>query len=185
EFMAFLASYIESIKVAKKLSVFKLNRISMDFVVLGRIIRLAIVSLHSFFYQLSNSSYFIVYLGLFFYLVCFFIFHYLVIVVLVFIVISMIAYLASLFTKFSGRRLHYSILCKLTAFSTTLPFLLYSILAFFYNISDNFLWLSFLYTAFLLYKIITIYPKRKHYNKKTFSLSFLTMTRIILFAYEW
>src|SRR5699024_9446550 len=103
--MAFLTSFIESIKLPKKKSVFKLNRISMDIVVV---------------------------------------------------------YLASLFTKFSGRRLHYSILWKMTAFSTTLPFLVYTILAFFYNISDNFLWLSFLYTAFLLYKIITIYPKRKH-----------------------
>src|SRR5699024_1398024 len=123
-------------------------------------------------------------IGSFFYLIYFFIFHYLVIVVLVFIVLSIIAYLACLFTKFSGSRLHFSILWKMTAFSTTLPFLVYTILSFFYNISYNFLWLSFLYTAFLLYKIITIYPKRKHYNKKTFSLSFLTMKRIFLFAYE-
>src|SRR5699024_10706320 len=171
----------------KKKSVFKLNRISMDIVVVYMFILLALVSLPSLFYQMSNSSELSVKIGSFFYLIYFFIFHYLVIVVLVFIflfifvyffiffffyylfivvlvfiVISIIAYLASLFTKFSGRRLHYSILWKMTAFSTTLPFLVYTILAFFYNISDNFLWLSFLYTAFLLYKIITIYPKRKH-----------------------
>lgn len=160
--MAFLTSFIESIKLPKKKSVFKLNRISMDIVVVYMFILLALISLPSLFYQMSNSSELSVKIGSFFYLIYFFIFHYLVIVVLVFIVISIIAYLASLFTKFSGRRLHYSILWKMTAFSTTLPFLVYTILAFFYNISDNFLWLSFLYTAFLLYKIITIYPKRKH-----------------------
>src|SRR5699024_3105771 len=151
--MAFLTSFIESIKLHKKKSVFKLNRISMDIVVVYMFILLALVSLPSLFYQMSNSSELSV-------IICFF--FYLVIVVLVFIVISIIAYLASLFTMFSDRRLHYSILWKMTAFSTTLPFLVYTILAFFYNISDNFLWLSFLYTAFLLYKIITIYPKRKH-----------------------
>ncbi len=160
--MAFLTSFIESIKLPKKKSVFKLNRVGMDVVVIYMFILLAIVSLPSLSYQMINSSELKIEIGSFFYLIYFFIFYYLVIVVLIFIVISFIAYLATLFTRISGRRLHYSILWKMTAFSTTLPFLLYTILAFFYNINDNFLWLSFLYTSFLLYKIITIYPKRKH-----------------------
>lgn len=159
--MAFWTSFIESIKLPKKKSVFKLNRIGMDIVVIYMFMLLAIVSLPSLTYQMLNSSELNIEIGSFFYLIYFFIFHYLVIVVLIFIVISFIAYLATLFTRFSGRRLHYSILWKMTAFSTTIPFLLYTILAFFYNINDNFLWLSFLYTAILLYKIITIYPKRK------------------------
>src|SRR5699024_3961175 len=111
--MAFLTSFIESIKLLKKKSVFKLNRISMD-IVFYMFILLALVSLPSLFYHMSNSSELSVKIGSFFYLIYFFIFHYLVIVVLVFIVISIIAYLASLFTKFSGRRLHYSILWKMT-----------------------------------------------------------------------
>ena len=160
--MAFLTSFIECIKLPKKKSVFKLNRVGMDVVVIYMFILLAIVSLPSLSYQMINSSELKIEIGSFFYLIYFFIFYYLVIVVLIFIVISFIAYLATLFTRISGRRLHYSILWKMTAFSTTLPFLLYTILAFFYNINDNFLWLSFLYTSFLLYKIITIYPKRKH-----------------------
>lgn len=159
--MAFWTSFIESIKLPKKKSVFKLNRIGMDIVVIYMFMLLAIVSLPSLTYQMLNSSELNIEIGSFFYLIYFFIFHYLVIVVLIFIVISFIAYLATLFTRISGRRLHYSILWKMTAFSTTIPFLLYTILAFFYNINDNFLWLSFLYTAILLYKIITIYPKRK------------------------
>ncbi|HLR59367.1 MAG TPA: DUF1189 family protein [Pseudogracilibacillus sp.] len=159
--MAFWTSFIESIKLPKKKSVFKLNRIGMDIVVIYMFMLLAIVSLPSLTYQMLNSSELNIKIGSFFYLIYFFIFHYLVIVVLIFIVISFIAYLATLFTRISGRRLHYSILWKMTAFSTTIPFLLYTILAFFYNINDNFLWLSFLYTAILLYKIITIYPKRK------------------------
>src|SRR5699024_9246005 len=160
--MAFLTSFIESIKLPKKKSVFKLNRISMDSVVVYMFILLALVSLPSLFYQLSNISVLSVKIGSFFYLFYFFIFHYFVIVVLVFIVLSIISYLFSLFTKFFGRRLHYSILWKMTAFSISFPFLVYTILAFFYNISDNFLWFSFLYPSILLYKIITIYPIRKH-----------------------
>src|SRR5690625_1382800 len=127
--MAFLNSFIESIKLPKKKSVFEFNRIIMNIVVVYMYILLTLVSLHSLFYQMSNSSELSVKIGSFFYLIYFFIFHYLVIVVLVFIVISIIAYLASLFTKISGRRLHYSILWKMTAFSTTLPFLVYTILA--------------------------------------------------------
>src|SRR5699024_5797819 len=160
--MAFLTSFIESIKLSKKKSVFKLNRISMDIVVVYMFILLALVSLPSLFYQMSNSSELSVKIGSFFYLIYFFIFHYLVIVVLVFIVLSIIAYLSSLFTKFSFRRLHYSLLWKMTAFSTTLLFLFYTILAFFYNIINYFLFFSFFSMSFLLYKIITIYPKRKH-----------------------
>src|SRR5690625_3881138 len=101
--MAFLTSFIESIKLPKKKSVFKLNSISMDIVVVYMFILLALVSLSSLFYQMINISVLSVNIGSFFYLIYFFIFHYLFIVVLVFIVLSFIAYLSSLFTKFSVR----------------------------------------------------------------------------------
>lgn len=159
--MVFLTSFIESLQLPKKKSVFKLNRIGMDIVVIYMFIVLAIVSLPTLLNQIKNSSELSIEIGPFFYLIYFFIFHYLVIVVLIFIVISIIAYIATKLTHLSGRKLHYSVLWKMSAFSTTLPFLLYTILAFFYNLNDNFLWLSFFYTFLLLYKIITIYPKRK------------------------
>ena len=159
--MIFLKIFIESLQLPKKKSVFKLNRIGMDFVVFYMFIILAFVSLPNLIDQMTNSSALNIKIGSFFYLIYFFIFHYLVIVVLIFIVISIIAFIATKIAHSSGRRLHYSILWKMTAFSTTLPFLLYTILAFFYNLNDNFLWFSFIYTFFLLYKIITIYPKRK------------------------
>ena len=159
--MVFLTSFIESIQLPKKKSIFKLNRIGMDTVVIYMFILLAIVSLPNLINQLRVGSELSEKIGSFFYLIYFFIFHYLVVVVLVFIVISIIAYLATKLTQMSGRKLHYSILWKMVAFSTTLPFLLYTILAFFYNLNDNFLCLSFVYTFLLLYKIITTYPKRK------------------------
>lgn len=159
--MVFLTSFVESIQLPKKKSIFKLNRVGMDAVVVYMFILLGIVSLPNLINQLRVGSELSADIGPFFYLIYFFIFHYLVVVVLVFIVISIIAYIATKFTKISGRKLHYSILWKMVAFSTTLPFILYTILAFFYDLNDNFLWLSFIYTFFLLYKIITIYPKRK------------------------
>lgn len=159
--MVFLTSFVESIQLPKKKAIFKLNRVGMDAVVVYMFILLGIVSLPNLTNQLRVGSELSADIGPFFYLIYFFIFHYLVVVVLVFIVISIIAYIATKFTKISGRKLHYSILWKMVAFSTTLPFILYTILAFFYDLNDNFLWLSFIYTFFLLYKIITIYPKRK------------------------
>lgn len=158
--MIFLTTFIQSLQLPKKKSVFKLNRIGMDIVVIYMFIILAFVSLPTLINQLTDSSELSIKIGTFFYLIYFFIFHYLVIIVLIFIVISIIAYIATKFTQLSGRKLHYSILWKMSAFSTTLPFLLYTTLAFFYNLNDNFLWLSFIYTFFLLYKIITIYPKK-------------------------
>src|SRR5699024_11805567 len=114
--MAFLTSFIESIKLPKKKSVFKLNRISMDSVVVYMFILLALVSLPSLFYQMSNSSELSVKIGSFFYLFYFFIFLYFVIVVLVFIVISIIFYFSSLFTMFSCIILHFSIFFLLSSF---------------------------------------------------------------------
>jgi len=59
------------------------------------------------------------------------------------------------------RKLHYSILWKMVAFSLTLPFLLYTIIALFVSLSDKFLWLGFIYAIIILVNIIAIYPKRK------------------------
>src|SRR5690625_7774315 len=101
--MAFLTSFIESIKLPKKKSVFKLNRISMDIVVVYMFILLALVSLPSLFYQMSNSSELSVIIGSFFFFIYFFIFNYLVIVFLVFIVISFFAYLVCFIYNFSVR----------------------------------------------------------------------------------
>src|SRR5690625_6807333 len=98
--MAFLTSFIESIKLPKKKSVFKLNRISMDIVVVYMFILLALVSLPSLFYQMSNSSELSVKIGSFFYLIYFFIFHYLVFFVLVFFFIFIFFFLFFLFIIF-------------------------------------------------------------------------------------
>src|SRR5690625_5638239 len=105
--MAFLTSFIESIKLPKKKSVFKLNRISMDIVVVYMFILLALVSLPSLFYQMSNSSELSVKIGSFFYLIYFFFFDYLFIVLLIFIVIYIIFYLYSFMTRFAVCNLLY------------------------------------------------------------------------------
>src|SRR5699024_12819415 len=98
--MAFLTSFIESIKLPKKKSVFKLNRISMDIVVVYMFILLALVSLPSLFYQMSNSSELSVNIGSFFYFIYFFIFFFFFIFVLFFFVISFISFFSCLFSYF-------------------------------------------------------------------------------------
>lgn len=162
--MIFLTSFIESIKLPNKKSVFKLNRVGMDVVVIYLFIMLAIVSIPTLIHQLTSASELSVEIGPFFYLIYFFIFHYLVIVVIIFIVISIIAYIATKFALATGRKLHFSVMWKIAAFSTTIPFIIYTFLSYFYELSDNFLLLSFIYTFFILFKVITIYPKLK--NKK-------------------
>src|SRR5699024_11687476 len=99
--MAFLTSFIESIKLPKKKSVFKLNRISMDIVVVYMFILLALVSLTSLFYQMSNSSELSVKIGSFFYLIYFFIFYFLFIVFLFFFFFSFFIFFFFFFSKFS------------------------------------------------------------------------------------
>lgn len=159
--MIFWRTFLESIKLPSKQALFKLNRTGMDTVVIYIFILLLFVSIPSLLDQILGIHNPSIDLSLFFLIIYFFIFYYLPLNVLIFILLSVIAFIALGITKLMKRKLRFAILWKMTAYTTTLPFLLYTVTAIFFQISDLFLWLSILYTFILLMKMISIYPKRR------------------------
>lgn len=164
--MIFLHTFIESIKLPRKKSLFKLNRTGMDIVVIYMFILLMFVSLPTLIDQISNKADLSQEINVFFLIIFFFIFYYLPLVVIVFLLISLIAYIGVGIANLMQRKLRFAILWKMIAFTTTIPFVLYAILAIFLHLSNAFLWFSLLYTFILLIKMISIYPKRRDRTSK-------------------
>ncbi|MFD2761326.1 hypothetical protein ACFSUO_10120 [Lentibacillus juripiscarius] len=159
--MVFWRMFVDSLKLPAKQAMFRLNRIGMDFTVLYMFILMVVVSVPSFTNRLQdvdgpgNS------MNLLFFLIYFFIFYYLPLTIMVFLFISLIAYLGTGLAKFLWRKIRFSILWKLTVYTTTIPFILYMAAGLIFPLGD--LWLSvfMIYSLVLILKIITVYPKRK------------------------
>ena len=151
-------TFIKSLQLPKKQAVFALNRIGMDIIVIYLFIILFISSIPTYISQLQANEH----LSVFFFSIFFFIFHYLPVVIIVFLALSIIAWILSLITKFAKRRLHFSILWKMAGSATTIPFLLFTILSFFYHVTSLFLVASILFVFAVVIRIIFIYPKIRH-----------------------
>lgn len=150
--------FIQSLQLPKKQAVFTLNRIGMDTVVFYLFILIAISSIPAYIDQLQQNER----LSVFFFTIFFFIFHYLVVAIVIFIILSIIAWIVSIIAKAAKRKLRFSILWKMTASATTIPFLLYTCIAFFYEVNSTFVVLAVLFMFIIVSKIIFIYPARKH-----------------------
>src|SRR5699024_12816013 len=85
---------------------------------------------------------------------------------IVFLLLSIVAYIRTWISKFLHRKLRFSLLWKMAAYLTTIPFLIYMFLSFFKTVNDQFLWFIFLFSLVFLVKVITVYPKRRKRNKK-------------------
>jgi len=153
--------FINSIKLPAKHAMFKLNRIGMDTIIFYMFILLAIVSLPSFIDQMLNPSGLGARLNIIFSLIYFFMFYYLPLVIAVFLLLGIVAYLGKWMARGMKRKLHYSIIWKLSACTTTIPFMLYTIIAILYPVDDLFLLLAIIYTFILLIRMIQVYPKRR------------------------
>lgn len=158
--MNFLQVFLKSIKLPNKQAMFKLNRVSMDTALLYMFILLFAVSLPSLIDRLTATSGPSADIPFVLLLVYFFIFYYLPLSIAVFAIISLIAYIGTLIAKLLRRKVKFSILWKMTAYTTTIPFLLYAIIALIYPIDGTYLWLFLVYTLLFIIKIITVYPKR-------------------------
>lgn len=158
--MNFLQVFLKSIKLPNKQAMFKLNRVSMDTALLYMFILLFAVSLPSLIDRLTTTSGPSADIPFVLLLVYFFIFYYLPLSIAVFAIISLIAYIGTLIAKLLRRKVKFSILWKMTAYTTTIPFLLYAIIALIYPIDGTYLWLFLVYTLLFIIKIITVYPKR-------------------------
>ncbi|WP_373894366.1 DUF1189 family protein [Virgibacillus sp. CBA3643] len=159
--MIFLQAFLHSIKLPRKKAIFKLNRIGMDVTVIYMFILLLLVSIPSLIDQLTATGSMSANLNNLFLLIYFFMFYYLPMTIIVFLVLSVIAYIATLVAKGMRRKLHFAILWKMCAYTTTIPFILYTVIALVFPVSDVFLLLSLIYTIVLMVMIISVYPKRK------------------------
>ncbi|WP_099158995.1 DUF1189 family protein [Virgibacillus ndiopensis] len=159
--MNFLQALSESIKLPNKQAVFRLNRIGMDTTVVYMFILLLLVSIPSLIDRIASSSGPGADMNLLFLLMYFFIFYYLPLTIFVFVMLSAVAYIGTWISQLLHRKVRFALLWKMSAYTTTIPFIIYTIIALIVPIDDNWLWLFLGYTFILLIKIITIYPKKR------------------------
>lgn len=164
--MIFWKSFLNSLQLPKKQAMFKLNRTGMDITVVYMFILLFFVSLPTFIEQMVNPMGAMASMNIVFSLIYFFMFSYLPLTIIVFLLLSLIAYIGTGIAQLLKRRLRFSLLWKMSAYLTTIPFLIYTGLSFFFPVNDSFLWLVLVYTLLLLIKVITVYPKRKKRKRR-------------------
>lgn len=154
---SFWTMFIQSLQLPRRQAAFTLNRIGMDITVIYMFIILFISSLPTYFEQLATNER----LSTFFFSIFFFIFHYLPVVVIVFLALSLIAWILSGIANLAKRKLRFSILWKMAASATTIPLLIFTVVSFFYPLSTIYLILSILFILIVVTKIIFIYPPRR------------------------
>lgn len=150
--------FIQSLQLPKRQAAFTLNRIGMDTTVIYMFIILFISSIPTYIEQLQANER----LSTFFFSIFFFIFHYLPVVVIVFVALSILAWILSIITNVAKRKLRYSILWKMAASATTIPLLLFTVISFFYKLSTIYLIIAIVFILVVVTKIIFIYPPRRH-----------------------
>lgn len=164
--MIFWRTFLQSLNLPSKQAMFKLNRTGMDITVIYMFILLFFISLPTLIHQIMSTTGPTADLNIVFLLIYFFIFSYLPLTIIVFLLLSIVAYIGTWIAKFLHRKLRFSLLWKMSAYLTTIPFLIYMILSFFKTVNDQFLWFIFIYALAFLIKVITVYPKRRKRNKK-------------------
>lgn len=159
--MIFIRAFLHSMQLPKKKALFQLNRIGMDITIVYMFILLAIVSVPSLIDSFLAPEGSFTQINAFFALVYFFFVYYLSLIGIVFVFLSIIAYIGTGLATLLKRKIRFAILWKLCAFATTIPFLLYTVIAFFHPVSRFFLWLFIAYIFLFLFKMITVFPQRK------------------------
>lgn len=156
----FFHIFIHSFLLPRKETVFALNRVRMDITVFYLFIILALASIPALIEQTFIDPITNVQIHGFFLFIYFFIIYYLILVIVVFCSISVIAYIVKWMAHILKRKLHYAILWKMTAFATTIPIVLFTVLSFFITLSNMFIILATIYVLTILFFIVTIYPRR-------------------------
>lgn len=164
--MILLRTFLQSLKLPNKQAMFKLNRTGMDITVIYMFILLFFISLPTLIHQTTSTTGPTADLNIVFLLIYFFIFSYLPLTIIVFLLLSVVAYIGTWIAKLLHRKLRFSLLWKMSAYLTTVPFLIYMALSVFTPVNDGFLWFILIYTLALLVKVITVYPKRRVRSKK-------------------
>lgn len=159
--------FFYSIRLPQKQAVFNLNRIGMDTTVIYLFILIGFISMPELFYQLFENKTGTLFTHPFFVILFFFSFYYLPLVIIIFITLSLISYLITLFATAFGRKLRFSIMWKMAASATTIPLIVFGILTSFLSLSNYFLLLANIFIFAILIKIVFIYPRVSKRLKRT------------------
>src|SRR5699024_1012703 len=104
-------------------------------------ILISIGSIPSLLDNLTISTGSIAEMNIFFVFVYFFFVYYLSLTGIIFVFLSLLAYIGKGISKLLKRKIRFAILWKLFAYTTTLTLLVYILLAFFFPVCEGFLWL--------------------------------------------
>lgn len=159
--MILLQAFLNSVKLPNKQAIFKLNRIGMDITVLYMSILVLLVSIPSLVDRVTATAGASADMQLILLLVYFIIFYYLPLITMVLLLLSLVAYIGTGISRLMKRKIKFPILWKMSAYTTTIPFLLYTIIALIFTVDVMYLWLFLISSLFFIIKIITVYPKRK------------------------
>lgn len=162
--MIFWEVFLHSLKLPAKKPMFQLNRVDMHIILIYLFFLIFIISLPSFFNQLIHPVGMAEELNIIFFLIYFFIFSYIPITIAIILYLLLIALVGKWLAKLLQRKLHYATIWKLTTCAATIPFLIYTIIAFIYPVDDVYLLLSGIYIIILIVKMILVYPKRRKKN---------------------
>ncbi|TQS76324.1 DUF1189 domain-containing protein [Ornithinibacillus gellani] len=162
--MIFWQTFLDSLRLPSKKAVFKLNRSGMDITVIYMFMLIFLVQLPVMINQIAHPTGVAASLNILFMLIYVFMFSYLPLTIMVFIALSIIAYIGTFITRIMQRKLRFSILWKMSAYATTIPLLLYALISFMYPLGDHCMLLIIIYVFLFLIKIISIYPKRRKRN---------------------
>lgn len=158
--MVLWKTFLNSLRLPNKQAVFKLNRVPMDITVFYMFIMLFFISIPSLIHQLTETTGLGSDMNIVFKLIYFFIFNYLPLTIMIFLLITAFAYLFTWIAKWMKRKLKLQIFWKMIAYATTIPFLLYTVIALFFPISDVFLLIAIVYTSIIVLQVIKVYPRR-------------------------
>lgn len=158
--MIFLDIVKNSFKLPSKNAMRSLNKIGMDYTVFYMFLLLLVASVPSFLDQLLSPSSGTE-INLFLFIIYFFMFFYLPFVLIIFGLLSLLAYIALIIANIFERKLTFGLLWKLLAYTTTIPFLLYTAIALFYDFSVVYLALSSIYSLILIIIMILSFPRRR------------------------
>ncbi|MGI8316318.1 DUF1189 family protein [Halobacillus mangrovi] len=157
--MGFIDSLINSLRLPKREAMFRLNRKGMTNTIVYLFILLAVLFLPDMIRTIRNLDTNLTEVSRGQYLVQVIVFYPMFILFLILIGVSMLAGVALLMRKALGRKLTYQQLWKLTAYAATLPLILTVVLKNIAIPDGVSAILFFLLFSFLMYRMITIYPR--------------------------
>ncbi|KHE67229.1 DUF1189 family protein [Halobacillus sp. BBL2006] len=158
--MGFIDSLINSLRLPKKEAMFRLNRKGMTNTIVYLFMLLAILFLPDMIRTIKNLDTNLTEVSRGQYLVQVMVFYPLFIIFLILIGVSILAGGALLLRKVLGRKMTYQQLWKLTAYAATLPLILSVVLKNIAIPDGVSALLFFAIFSLLMYRMITIYPKK-------------------------